>query len=78
MSKFAIIAGLTALKMPGFVSSLLYAGRRTSKDGLTLDAKAQLICDVVAQARSTPVEELTPTESRAQLATFSRLLGRFG
>lgn len=40
-----------------------------------LDAKAQLICDVVAQARTTAIEDLTPAESRAQLATFARLLG---
>ncbi len=75
MTKLAIIAGLTALKMPGPVSGLLYAGRRISKDGLLLDAKAQLVCDIVELVRTTPVKDLTPAQSRAQLATFARLLG---
>lgn len=75
MSKLAIAAGLIALKMPTLLSVLLYAGRRNRVDGLTLDAKAQLICDIVEQARTTAIEDLTPEESRAQLATFSRLLG---
>ncbi len=75
MTKLAIIAGLMALKMPAQVSTLLYAGRRVGKDGLVLDAKVQLICDIVNQVRTTPIEDLTPMESRAQLATFARLLG---
>jgi acetyl esterase len=75
MTKLAIITGLMTLKMPAAVSSLLYVGRRMRKDGLLLDAKAQLICAIVKQARTTAIEDLTPAESRAQLATFARLLG---
>ena len=75
MTKLAIVAGLMVLKMPSPVSALLYAGRRTRKDGLALDSKVQLICDIVEQARTTPIEDLTPAESRAQLTTFARLLG---
>jgi acetyl esterase len=75
MAKLAVVAGLMALKAPGWVSALIYAGRRIRRDGNTLDAKAQMICDIVALVRTTPVSELTPAESRSQLATFAKLLG---
>jgi len=75
MAKLAVVAGLMTLKMPGWVSALLYAGRRIKLDGNTLDAKAQLICDIVAMVRTIPMSEMTPEISRGQLATFAKLLG---
>ena len=75
MAKLAVVAGLMALKLPGWVSALLYAGRHIRRDGNTLDAKAQLICDIVALVRTIPMSEMTPEISRGQLATFAKLLG---
>ncbi len=75
MAKLQVVAGLLALKMPGWVSGLWYAGRRTTVDGLELDPKIQLICSIVEAVRTIPVSELTPADSRKQLAMFSKLLG---
>jgi acetyl esterase len=75
MGKLAIVAGLLMLKLPTWVSALWYLGRRTQIDGNTLDAKAQLICSVVNRVRASASEEMTPEISRAQLATFSKVLG---
>lgn len=75
MAKFVVALGLLALKLPTWVSALWYLGRRTKIDGLTLDPKAQLICDIVEAVRTTPIEEMTPDMSRQQLAMFARLLG---
>jgi len=75
MANLAVVAGLVALKMPGWVSALLYTGRRIRIDGNTLDSKAQLLCDIVALVRDIPMSEMTPEISRNQLATFAKLLG---
>mgnify|MGYP001174112107 CR=1 FL=1 len=75
MAKLMVVAGLMLLKLPGWASALLYAGRRISLDGNRLDAKVQLICDIVALVRTTPMSEMTPEISRGQLATFAKLLG---
>jgi len=75
MANGVILKGLQALRMPGWISALWYLGRRIKKDGLILDAKVQLLCAIVDSVRTTPIDELTATQSRQQMNMFAQLFG---
>jgi len=75
MAKLLILTRLLVLNMPAWVSVLWYLGRRVKKDGLTLNAKAQLLCKFVDSVRRPPIDGLTPELSRQQINHFSRLFG---
>jgi acetyl esterase len=75
MANLLILTRLLVLKMPAWVSALWYLGRRVKKDGLILDAKAQLLCKFVDSVRTPPIEGLTPKLSRQQMNNFAQLFG---
>jgi acetyl esterase len=75
MANHLILAGFLALKMPAWVSALWYLGRRVKKDGLTLNAKVQLLCKIVDSVRTPPIDGLTPELSRQQMNNFAQLFG---
>ena len=56
-------------------AKLLYAGRRIHKDGLVLDATAQLVCDTVNSLRTKTVWETSPDLARVQ---FEKVIDLFG
>jgi acetyl esterase len=57
------------------MSGLLYAGRRLHKDGLVLDATAQLVCDTVNSLRTKTIWETSPELAREQ---FERVIDLYG
>ena len=60
---------------PVSVAPLLYAGRRLQRDGLVLDANAQLVCDTVNSLRTKTIWETSPELARTQ---FERVIDLFG
>jgi acetyl esterase len=75
MAKLLTLTRLLVLKMPAWVSALWYLGRRVKKDGLTLNAKVQLLCKFADSIRTSPIDGLTPELSRQQINKFSKLFG---
>jgi acetyl esterase len=75
MANILILIRLLVLKMPVWVSSLWYLGRRVKKDGLTLNAKVQLICKFVDSVRTPTINGLTPELSRKQINSFAKIFG---
>ena len=68
-------ARVTVARGPAPVAALMYAGRRLQRDGLTLDAKAQLVCDAVNSLRTKTIWETSPELARTQ---FERVIDLFG
>ncbi|SLN56332.1 alpha/beta hydrolase [Oceanibacterium hippocampi] len=68
----AIAAALC--RLPDGFYELLYAGRRTSRDGRRLDARAQFIAALIAKT-GTPLAEETVAGARAQIEAVAALLG---
>ena len=75
MTYLLTLIKLLVLKMPAWVSAVWYLGRRVKKDRLILNAKIQLLCKFVDSARTIPIDQLTPEQSRKQLNHFARLFG---
>lgn len=68
-------ARVSLARGPAIIAALMYAGRRLRRDGLTLDAKAQLVCDTVNSLRSKTIWETSPELARTQ---FERVTDLFG
>ena len=68
-------ARVAAARGPAAVAAIMYMGRRLQRDGLTLDAKAQLVCDVVNSLRTKTLWETSPELARTQ---FERVIDLFG
>ena len=64
---------LVVLKMPNWVSAIWFMGRRVKIDGLTLNAKSQMVCKFIDSVRTIPIDQLTPEISRQQINNFSKL-----
>ena len=68
-------ARVAVARGPAPVAALMYAGRRLQRDGFTLDAKAQLVCDAVNSLRTKTIWETSPELARTQ---FERVIDLFG
>jgi acetyl esterase len=68
-------ARVAAARGPAAVAALMYMGRRLQRDGLTLDANAQLVCDTVNSLRTKTLWETSPQLARTQ---FERVIDLFG
>ena len=68
-------ARVAAARGPAAVAALMYMGRRLQRDGLTLDANAQLVCDTVNSLRTKTLWETSPELARTQ---FERVIDLFG
>ena len=66
---------VAAARAPVPMASLLYAGRRLRRDGLVIDANAQLVCDTVNSLRTKTIWETSPELARTQ---FERVIDLFG
>lgn len=66
---------VAAARGPMPVAALMYMGRRLQRDGLTLDAKAQLVCDTVNSLRTKTIWDTSPELARIQ---FERVTDLFG
>lgn len=62
-------------RSPVPMAGLLYAGRRLHKDGLVLDARAQLVCDTVNSLRTKTIWETSPKLAREQ---FEKVIDLYG
>ncbi len=71
MSEAALVKIISAL--PNGLFNLLYLGRRVTKDGLMLNAKAQFLCKIVDK-QTLPLDQETVANAREQIENLSNLL----